>query len=61
VVRERREWWGRVGGVDGVNGGSRLLIFVPRATHSHDLSLAYPKVRTPGAVAAAPDATLVFG
>ena len=42
-------WSGGVGYavLTAVNGGSRLLIFVPRATHSHDLSLAYPKVRTP--------------
>ena len=24
-----------------VNGGSKLLIFVPRAAHSHDLSLSF--------------------
>jgi hypothetical protein len=29
-VKERQEWWGRIRGADGVNGGSKLLIFVPR-------------------------------
>jgi hypothetical protein len=28
-VSERREWWGRVRGATAVNGGSKLLIFVP--------------------------------
>ena len=31
-VKERQEWWGRVRGPDGRQGGSELLIFVaPRA------------------------------
>ena len=30
-VKERQEWLGRVRGATAVNGGSELLIFVPRA------------------------------
>ena len=37
-VKERQEWFGRVRGRMAVNGGSELLIFVPRAAHSHDLT-----------------------
>ena len=37
-VQERQEWFGRVRGRTAVNGGSELLIFVPRAAHSHDLT-----------------------
>jgi hypothetical protein len=40
-VRERREWWGRVRGADGLSGGSELLIFVPRTVHSCDLSWSF--------------------
>ena len=36
-VKERQEWFGRVRGATAVNGGSELLIFVPRAVHSNDL------------------------
>ena len=37
-VKERREWWG-LGYVvlTAGNGGSELLIFVPRAAQSHDV------------------------
>jgi hypothetical protein len=27
-LRERREWWGRARGADGLKAGSKLLIFV---------------------------------
>ena len=37
-VKERQHWWGRVRGANGVNGGSKLLILVPRAAHSDDLT-----------------------
>jgi len=46
-VKERREWWGRVRGADGRHGGSGLLIFVPRAAHSRDLSLSLSLVVGP--------------
>ena len=32
-----------------VNGGSELLIFVPRAAHAHELSLSCHRTRPPAA------------
>jgi hypothetical protein len=34
-VREQQQWW-YVRSTDGRHGGSKLLIFVPRAAHSRD-------------------------
>jgi hypothetical protein len=60
-VKDRQEWWGRVRGANGRQRWIKATDLRPPATHCRDLSLAHPKVRTPGAVAAAPAATLVFG
>jgi hypothetical protein len=35
-VKDRQEWFGRVRGADGRQRGLELVIFVPRAAHSHD-------------------------
>jgi hypothetical protein len=37
-VKERREWWAAYVVQTAVNGGSELLIFVPRGGHSPDLA-----------------------
>jgi hypothetical protein len=37
-VKERHEWWVAYAVQTAVNGGSKPLIFVPQAAHSHDLS-----------------------
>jgi hypothetical protein len=39
-VKDGQEGFGRVRGADGVNGGSALLIFIPRAAHGDELSLS---------------------
>jgi hypothetical protein len=38
-VKERREWFGRYAVRTAVNGGSALVIFVPRAAQSRDLPI----------------------
>jgi hypothetical protein len=39
-VKERQEWWGQVRGADGRQRWIRVLIFVARVAHSHELSLS---------------------